>query len=222
MSDEIYVLTSDAAAELTEKRSRFLAILHSVHSEDDALNFIEQIRKQYHDARHNCYAYLVGENADLFRFSDDGEPSGTAGRPILEVLQNSGLRDCVLIVTRYFGGILLGAGPLARAYGQTAALAVDKAKEDGLCARLLTGRKLSVRIGYSFLGKVQYLLAQNEIYPMDITYEEDILFTLAVEEEKVSLITEKIKEATAASAVTEDLGGIRFICQDQKILPYGI
>ena len=220
MNEEIYVVTSDASAELTEKRSRFIAILHCVHSEDDALNFIEQIRKQYHDARHNCYAFLVGENAELFRFSDDGEPSGTAGRPILEVLQNSQLRDCVIVVTRYFGGILLGAGPLARAYGQAAALAVEKAKAEGLASRLYSGRKLSVRCSYSFLGKIQYLLAQNDIPPMDTAYQEDILFTLAVEEEKVSFITEKIKEATAASAVTEDLGGIQFLKQDQKIIPY--
>lgn len=221
MSEEIYVVTSDATAELTEKRSRFIAVLHRVHSEDEALNFIEQIRKQYHDARHNCYAFVVGENGELFRFSDDGEPSGTAGRPILEVLQNSGLRDCVLVVTRYFGGILLGAGPLARAYGQAAALAVQAAKDSGLASPLYTGRKLSVRIGYSFLGKVQYLLSQNDIHPMDTSYQEDILFTLAVEDEKVSSLTEKIKEATAASAVTEDLGGIRFLKQDQKILSYG-
>ncbi|MBR5931590.1 MAG: YigZ family protein [Lachnospiraceae bacterium] len=222
MSEEKLVVTGDVSAELTEKRSRFIAAIHSVRSEDEALNYIETVRKQYHDARHNCYAYLVGENADLFRFSDDGEPSGTAGRPILEVLQNSGLRDCVIVVTRYFGGILLGAGPLARAYGQAAALAVEKAKEDGVISPLYSGRKLSVRCNYSFLGKIQYLLAQNDIHPMHVTYKEDILFTLAVEEEKVPMITELIKEATAASAVTEDLGGIRFLKKDQKIISYGL
>ncbi|MBO4835460.1 MAG: YigZ family protein [Lachnospiraceae bacterium] len=222
MNEEIYIVTRDASAELTEKRSRFIAVLHSVHSEDEALNYIEQIRKQYHDARHNCYAFLIGENAELFRFSDDGEPSGTAGRPILEVLQNSRIRDCVIVVTRYFGGILLGAGPLARAYGQAAALAVQAAKDSGLISPLYTGRKLSVRCSYSFLGKIQYLLAQNDIHPMEIDYKEDILFTLAVEEEKVSFLTEIIKEATAASAVAEDLGGIQFLKQDQKIIPYGL
>ena len=220
MQDEIRVITEDASGELTEKRSRFIAQLHPIRSEEEAVSYIESIRKQYYDARHNCYAYIVGETAYIQRFSDDGEPSGTAGRPILEVLLANHLTDCVLIVTRYFGGILLGAGPLARTYGQAAAMAVAKAKEDGLCASLLSGRLLSVHIDYSFLGKIQYLLAQNEIYPMDIIYNEDILFTLAVEEEKVPFITEKIKEATAASAKTEDGGGIRFLKQGQKILLY--
>ena len=100
MQDEIRIITEDASGELTEKRSRFIAQLHPIHSEEEAISYIESIRKQYYDARHNCYAYIVGENASIQRFSDDGEPSGTAGRPILDVLLANHLTDCVLIVTR--------------------------------------------------------------------------------------------------------------------------
>ena len=157
MQDEIRIITEDASGELTEKRSRFIAQLHPIHSEEEAISYIESIRKQYYDARHNCYAYIVGENASIQRFSDDGEPSGTAGRPILDVLLANHLTDCVLIVTRYFGGILLGAGPLARAYGQSAALAVADAKENGLIGTLLVGQKLIVQCDYNYLGKLQYL-----------------------------------------------------------------
>ena len=220
MADSIQIITGDATAELTEKRSRFIALLHPVRSEAEALSFIETIRKQYYDARHNCFAYIIGEKGAVQRFSDDGEPSGTAGRPILEVLLANGLTDCVLIVTRYFGGILLGAGPLARAYGQSAAMAVKAAKEEGLFGTLVTGQKLSVRCDYSYVGKLQYLFAQNEIAPLDTLYEEAVTFLLPVEETMVSSLKEKIKEATAASAVTEDLGSIQFIRSEQKVILY--
>lgn len=220
MQDDIRIITEDASAELTEKRSRFIAQLHPISSEEEAVQYIERIRKQYYDARHNCYAYVVGETAMIQRFSDDGEPSGTAGRPILEVLLANSLTGCVLIVTRYFGGILLGAGPLARAYGQAAALAVAKAKETGSCQKLCTGRTITVQCDYNSLGKLQYLLNQNDIPPMETLYGENVTLLLAVEDEKAAMICEKIKEATAASAKTEDSGSIRFIKQDQKILLY--
>lgn len=220
MQDTIWVLSDDASAELTEKRSRFIAQLHPVRSEEEAISYIEAIRKQYYDARHNCYAYIVGENVSIRRFSDDGEPSGTAGRPIQDVLLANRLTDCVLIVTRYFGGILLGAGPLARAYGQSAAQAVAAAKESGLFLKLSTGRQVTVQCDYNSLGKIQYLLNQNDILPLDTIYEENVTFLLAVEEEKVSMIYEKIKEATAALAKTEVGETIRFIRQGQKVLLY--
>ena len=220
MQDEIRVIIEDSSGELTEKRSRFIAQLHPIRSEEEAVSYIESIRKQYYDARHNCYAYVVGETASIQRFSDDGEPSGTAGRPILEVLLANHLTDCVLIVTRYFGGILLGAGPLARAYGQAASMAVAAAKEKGSCLKLCIGRKIIVQCDYNSLGKLQYLLNQSDLPPLETLYEENVTFILAVEDEKVSMICEKIKETTAASAKTEDGGGIQFLKQDQKILLY--
>ena len=214
------MIMEDASAELTEKRSRFIAQLHPIRQEEEAVSYIESIRKQYYDARHNCYAYVVGEDAKIQRFSDDGEPSGTAGRPIQDVLLANHLTDCVLIVTRYFGGILLGAGPLARAYGQAAAMAVHAAKEGGLLASMITGRLLIVRADYNYVGKLQYLFSQKNIVPLSTLYEEAVTFTLPVEDSLVSSLQEKIKETTAASAKTEDGGVIRFIRSDQNVLLY--
>ena len=218
--EEYFVIMEDASAELTEKRSRFIAQLHPIRQEEEAVSYIESIRKQYYDARHNCYAYVVGEDAKIQRFSDDGEPSGTAGRPIQDVLLANHLTDCVLIVTRYFGGILLGAGPLARAYGQAAAMAVHAAKEGGLLASMNTGRLLIVRTDYNYVGKLQYLFSQKNIVPLSTLYEEAVTFTLPVEDSLVSSLQEKIKETTAASAKTEDGGAIRFIRSDQNVLLY--
>lgn len=218
MQDEIWVITEEVSAELTEKRSRFIAQLSPVRSEEEAISYLESIRKQYYDARHNCYAYLVGEA--IQRFSDDGEPSGTAGKPILDVLLANHLTDCVLVVTRYFGGILLGAGPLARAYSQSAALAVNAAKEKGLLGSLICGRKLIVRCDYNYVGKLQYLFAQNDIVPLSTLYEEAVTFTLPVEEALLPSLKEKVKEITAASAITEDGGAIRFLRSGSKIIPY--
>lgn len=221
MQDDIRVITEGVSAELTEKRSRFIAQLFPVRSEEEAVSYIESIRKQYYDARHNCYAYVVGDAALVQRFSDDGEPSGTAGRPILDVLLANHLTDCVLVVTRYFGGILLGAGPLARAYGQSAAMAVNAAKENGSCQKLCIGRRITVHCDYTSLGKIQYLLNQNDLPPLETLYGENVTLILAVEEEKAAMICEKIKETTAATARTEDGGAIRFLRSGAKITLYG-
>ena len=117
MPDEpIRYLKEGGQGEIVEKRSRFLATLSPVTSEEEALLFIEQMKKRYWDARHNCYAYVLGDRAELCRCSDDGEPPHTAGRPMLDALLASGIRNAVVVVTRYFGGILLGTGGLTRAY----------------------------------------------------------------------------------------------------------
>ena len=104
--------------EITEKKSRFIATVCPVHSEEEALAFIEKMKKKYWDARHNCYAYILGENQSCMRSSDDGEPQGTAGHPMLDVLTGEKLYDVAVVVTRYFGGVLLGTGGLVRAYSK--------------------------------------------------------------------------------------------------------
>ena len=102
--------------EIVEKKSRFIATVVPVNTEEEALEFVEKTRKKYWDARHNCFAYIIGERGQLQRCSDDGEPSQTAGKPMLDILNSYGLTDCLLVVTRYFGGVLLGTGGLVRAY----------------------------------------------------------------------------------------------------------
>ena len=122
------VVLEGGTDEIIEKKSRFIAQVFPVQTEQEAMRSIEQTKKKYWDARHNCYAFILGEHGEVSRCTDDGEPSGTAGRPILEVLHGAGVHDILVIVTRYFGGILLGAGGLVRAYSHGAKIAVDAAK----------------------------------------------------------------------------------------------
>ena len=114
--EDFLLLTKGAEAELVEKKSRFIATVRPVSSEEEAIAFIDEMKKKYYDARHNCSAFIIGSNAQMTRSSDDGEPSGTAGKPMLEVLLGSGIRNIAAVVTRYFGGTLLGTGGLVRAY----------------------------------------------------------------------------------------------------------
>ena len=130
---EYYIPTGHSEAELVEKRSRFIGQVWRVETEEEARERVEQVRKKYHDARHHCWCYLLREGGVL-RYSDDGEPQGTAGQPMLNVFLKEEVTNAVCVVTRYFGGILLGAGGLTRAYGSTAKLALDGA---GLCKKAM-------------------------------------------------------------------------------------
>jgi len=157
--------------EIEEKKSRFLGKVKPVSTEEEAIAFIESIKKQYWDARHNCYAFIIGENSESIRCSDDGEPSGTAGKPMLEVLQNNGLKNVVAVVTRYFGGTLLGTGGLVRAYTQ----ATQAALEEAQVATMTLMSVLAIKTDYNAVGKIKYMFAQadilvqNEEYGVDVT-----------------------------------------------------
>ena len=124
-TDSYRVLLSGGEGEIVEKKSRFIATIRKCETEEEAVAFIEEMKKKYWDARHNCSAFIIGSRGELTRCSDDGEPSGTAGRPMLEVLTGSGIRNIAVVVTRYFGGVLLGAGGLTRAYTKGAKDALD-------------------------------------------------------------------------------------------------
>ena len=179
--DVVYEGGSD---EIVEKKSRFIAHVFPVHSEQEAVEHIEQIRKQYWDARHNCHAFVIGPNDEISRCSDDGEPSGTAGRPILEVLQGRGIHNVLVIVTRYFGGTLLGTGGLVRAYSQ--------ATQAGLAAsRIMTrqsGRKLLIGTDYNGIGKMQYIVGKRNIPVLDTRYAEAVEMDVLVPEEECTLL----------------------------------
>ena len=124
--EQYRMLSKGAQAELVEKKSRFIATIRPVSSEEEAVAFIEEMKKKYYDARHNCSAFVIGSKGELTRSSDDGEPSGTAGRPMLEVLTGSGIRNIAAVVTRYFGGVLLGTGGLVRAYSGAVKMALEQ------------------------------------------------------------------------------------------------
>ena len=196
MSD-IKIITQGGEGEIEEKKSRFIATVRPVHSEEEALSFIAAMRKQYWDASHNCFAYVVGENGQLARCSDDGEPQGTAGRPMLDVLQGENIRDAAVVVTRYFGGTLLGTGGLVRAYG--------KAVSAGLAASCVmvryNGFLIDIRTDYTDLGKIQYLLGQRGIRIFDSLYEQDVRLRILVPETEAEDVKTAITEATGARAL---------------------
>ena len=185
--------------EIVEKKSRFIAHVFPVDSEEEAQKHIEAIRKEYWDARHNCHAFVIGENNEITRCSDDGEPSGTAGRPILEVLTGEGIHNTLVIVTRYFGGTLLGTGGLVRAYSQ--------ATQAGLKAsQVITrepGRKVTVHTDYNGIGKLQYIAGKLGLTTMDTIYEENVVMILLVPEDACNKLVKEITEATAGQAQIE-------------------
>lgn len=182
--------------EIVEKKSRFIAGVQAVGTEEEANAFIEARRKRYWDARHHCYAYILGEQRQTLRFSDDGEPSGTAGRPILEVLTGSGIRNLVLVVTRYFGGTLLGTGGLVRAYTQAAQAGLAACRT----AIMRYGCELTVETDYNGIGKLQYLLGQRGIAIEESTYTDQVSIVCRVPQEEKEGLLKEITEATAGTA----------------------
>lgn len=182
--------------EIEEKKSRFIAHVAPASTEEEALAFIESKKKQFWDARHNCYAYVLGEQAQTVRFSDDGEPGGTAGRPILEVLIGSGIRNLVVVVTRYFGGTLLGTGGLVRAYTKAAQVGLAASEVRTMCY----GYEMTVVTDYNGIGKIQYLLGQRGIPMGESDYAEQVTIRIKIPYEDKDAVVHEITEATAAKA----------------------
>ena len=189
-----------ASGEITEKKSRFIANVYEIHSEEEALKILESVRKKYYDARHNCYAYVLGARNETQRFSDDKEPQGTAGKPILEVITKQGFHNTLIVVTRYFGGILLGTGGLVRAYTQAAGEGLHQAERNGQATEVFRGRELNVTCDYSSSGKVQYLISQMEIPTADTIYDASVTFQVIAPEDLSGSLIQKITEATNAAA----------------------
>ena len=199
--DNYIMLSKGAEAELVEKKSRFIATVRPVSSEEEAVAFIEEMKKKYYDARHNCSAFVIGSKAELTRSSDDGEPSGTAGRPMLEVLLGSEIRNIAVVVTRYFGGVLLGTGGLVRAYSGAVKLALEQCET----VRKHFGVKLKIKTDYNSVGKIQYLLASKGITIQDSVYAVDVEMTVIVPIEEYDRLYKELVEATSARAGLEEL-----------------
>lgn len=172
------VITKNGTGEIIEKKSRFIANVFAVESQEEAEEKIAEISKKYWDARHNCYAFVIGENSENTRCSDNGEPSGTAGKPILEVITGAGITNVLVIVTRYFGGVLLGTGGLVRAYTQAAQAGIANSE----VGTKVYAQKLTLKVGYNMINNVQYYLGQNDIFISDSRYEADVEFDICVRE----------------------------------------
>ena len=192
----------DGEDEIVEKKSRFIAHVKPVTTEEEALQFIEELKKKYWDARHNCYAYIIGKNAQVVRFSDDGEPSGTAGKPILEVLQNQELRDVVVVVTRYFGGVLLGTGGLVRAYTQSTQVGLNAAQICTMTPMVI----ITTVIDYTLIGKIKYVLAQNDALVQDEEYGADVTITFGIPSDKKMRLIKELIETTNGKIEYEEMG----------------
>ena len=196
MTESYRIVYTGGSGEIVEKKSRFIADIRPVSTEEEALAFIEEIRKKYWDARHHCYAYILGERGQYSRCSDDGEPSQTAGRPMLDVLAGEELTDVCAVVTRYFGGTLLGTGGLVRAYSG----AVKEGISHCVLMEKRLGKKLSVTVDYADVGKVQYLAAQARIDTLDTVYEADVRFQFLVPIAQEEEFRKKLTEGTAGRA----------------------
>ena len=189
------VLTG-GTAEITEKKSRFIATVRRTESEEEAVSFIEEMKKKYWDASHNCSAFVIGRRGQLTRCSDDGEPSGTAGRPMLEVLLGEGICDAAVVVTRYFGGTLLGTGGLVRAYSG----AVKAGLDASMVITKILGVKLHIETDYTTFGKIQYILAQRELKILDTVYTDKVELEVLIPKTDVDQVMHAITEGTNAQA----------------------
>nr|WP_297874357.1 YigZ family protein [uncultured Blautia sp.] len=214
MLEEYKTIYEGGQGEIIEKKSRFIAEVRLVKSEEEALKFIEEKKKQYWDATHNCYAYVIGERRELMRCSDDGEPQGTAGKPMLDVLLGEELYNTAVVVTRYFGGTLLGTGGLVRAY--------SKAVQEGIAkSRVITkyhGILTEIGIDYTGVGKLQYLFAKNDIPIIDSQYAEDVKMQILIPAKEEERIKKAVTEATNARAAVTDIKELYFAVSDGEYL----
>lgn len=200
--------------EIVEKKSRFIATVRPVKSEEEASAFIEEMRKKYWDARHNCTAFVIGERNELCRCSDDGEPSGTAGRPMLEVLLGEGVHNVCVVVTRYFGGTLLGTGGLVRAYQG----AVKAGLAESTIIEKIHGQVLEITTDYNGIGKIQYMIAQQGITTISTDYTDIVVCKVVMPKEELGSFQKKITEATNGKARMQLLEELNYAVVDGEVL----
>lgn len=187
------------SAEYEIKKSKFISQVKHVETEDEAREFIQQIRKKYFDATHNCSAWILGESGDKQKSNDDGEPGGTAGNPILESIKKNELTNICAVVTRYFGGIKLGAGGLIRAYSHSATLAISSAE----IIQMMTFQKISLTVEYNFLATVENYLRNKKISVANAEYADVVTLTIFILPDEVEKFLAEITEITAANFLHE-------------------
>ncbi len=202
MLNQLKTILKEGETEIFEKKSRFIATVRPVKSEEEAKQFIEEMKKKYWNATHNVFAYQIGERNELQRFSDDGEPQGTAGMPVLNVLKGEEAQNTAVVVTRYFGGTLLGTGGLVRAYG--------KAAKEGLLAAgivtLILYAKYQITTEYADSGKVQYEILQGGHILYDTQYADKVTYTVFVKSDEAEGFEKKMVDIFRGSSPFEKQG----------------
>ena len=206
------IILETKETEIVEKKSRFIANIAAVSSEEEAIEFIEKIKKKYYDARHNCYAYIIGDKGDKKKCSDDGEPQRSAGMPMMEVLENQGYFDIVAVVTRYFGGTLLGVGGLIRAYQG----AVIEGLNASVSGEIHEGSRAKYRFGYDFYGKIKYIAESENIVIEDTLFDETVTISLIFNDSESERLQKKLVEETNANIERLLLEKIKYITVDNK------
>lgn len=200
MPQEYRIVYEGGEAEIVEKKSRFIARVKKTETVEEAEAFINECKKKYWDARHNCSAFVIGNTNQNLRSNDDGEPSGTAGKPILEVLLGEELCNVTVVVTRYFGGTLLGTGGLVRAYQKATKEALENCvimtKEEGIKIHLVTD--------YNDVGKLQYLFGQKGISILESDYAQSVTLTILVPIDQKEMMIKEITEHTCGRASIEE------------------
>ena len=196
MEDTYKTITEPSEGIYTEKRSKFIAIALPVRTHEEIKAHLEVYQKKYYDARHVCYAYMLGHERKDFRANDNGEPSGTAGKPMLDVLLGNELRNVAVVVTRYFGGTLLGTGGLVRAYSG----AVKAGLDASVIITKILGVKLHIETDYTTFGKIQYILAQRELKILDTVYTDKVELEVLIPKTDVAQVMHAITEGTNAQA----------------------
>ena len=200
--DEYFTIEKDAAGTVEAKRSKFIAALRHVQSEEEALAFINSEKKKYHDAKHHCSAYIIKDKEkgrDIERFNDDGEPSGTAGKPMMDILKGAGLKDVCCVVTRYFGGVLLGTGGLVRAYSDAAKESVSDCER----IRMVPRQSVELVFDYSLTGKIDNVLESLSCSKNSADYTEKVRYVCGCDPDKVSELILKVNEISSGKAMCE-------------------
>lgn len=200
--------------EVIINKSRFIGYSKPISSEDDAIAFIQEIKSKHKDATHNVYAYVFGENNNIQRYSDDGEPSGTAGIPVLEVIKKEDLRNVVVVVTRYFGGIKLGTGGLVRAYTKGAKIGL----EAGLIVDKVLYKKIKFRIDYTLYGKVENELLRLEYIISDVIYDDAVNLIILCETENTANLINLLTELTSSRMTYEEIDEGYYSVKDNNIV----
>ena len=217
MSEAYKTVYVGDTAEIVEKKSRFIANTRPVESEEEAIAFIEEMRKKYWDARHNCSAYVIGDKGQLQRCSDDGEPAQTAGRPMLDVLLGEKVCNICVVVTRYFGGTLLGTGGLVRAYSGAA----QEGLKNSVIVEKMPGARIRVETDYNGIGKIQYIAGQMGLHTMDTEYTDKVVMTLLVPDEEIGSFTAAVTERTGGRAGIETEQELYYGMADGELVIFG-
>ncbi len=214
MLERYKTIYQGGVGEIIEKKSRFIATVRLVETEEQAIAFIEEMRKKYWNATHNCFAYVIGENRECVRCSDDGEPGGTAGKPMLDVLLGEGMYNTTVVVTRYFGGTLLGTGGLVRAY--------SKAVQEGLAQSQVIekqyGAIISIGTDYTGIGKIQYFIGERKIPVLESEYTDKVQLKVIMPVGEVKRFLADLTEATNGRAKLEISENLYYAVLDGMVL----